>query len=112
MLGRPLPAGLAVWVLLASTAGASDRPRYDVAEGRTPLAARHRLDRDLAVGVRPRRGLHARVRGFTCRIRYRRSEDGEVYASRRRCARHRVTVRSSGMSEDGGGPAPAHPRQQ
>ena len=38
-----------------------------------------------------------RVLGFRCNIKYWRNDDGDIYASRHRCARRAVVVRFYGM---------------
>jgi hypothetical protein len=38
-----------------------------------------------------------RVLGFRCTIRYWRNEEGDIYASRHRCARGAVVIRFYGM---------------
>jgi hypothetical protein len=100
----------------ASTAAGADRPRYDVPAGY------HKCPRVTAwngffkwVSVRDttcrraRRFLRAyataaesgpmprHVGGFRCRIRYWRDADGDIYASRHRCAREGAVVRFYGM---------------
>ena len=52
----------------------------------------HAYARAARSGPMPRR-----LRGFACRIRYWRNEDGEIYASRHRCARDCVIVRFYGV---------------
>lgn len=103
-------------LVLATYAGAADRPRYDVPSGytRCPTAqawngffkwasarrttCRHARDfmrayaRESTHGDMPRR-LH----GFRCRIRYWRNEDGDIYASRHKCVHRREAIRFYGM---------------
>jgi hypothetical protein len=49
--------------------------------------------REAMPGDMPRR-LH----GFRSWIRYRRNEDGDIYASRHTCVRHRVVIRFYGIA--------------
>ena len=103
-------------LVLAAHAAADDRPRYDVPPGftRCPQAVawngffkwasvRHATCRfaakfmrdyadEAADGPMPRG-----VRGFRCRIRYWRNEEGDIYASRHSCVRCSVVVRFYGM---------------
>ena len=103
-------------LMFAGSARATDSPRYDVPHGftRCPHAvswhgffkwssARHTSCRTAARFMR-RYAAHAdaptmprHVAGYSCRIRYWRNEDGDIYASRHVCARGRVTIRFYGM---------------
>jgi hypothetical protein len=93
-------------------AGAEDRPHYDVPAGfakcpraqawhgffkwaseRGTTCARasafiHAYARAAADGPMPRH-----VRGFRCRIRFWRDEQGDLYASRHRCTRRAQVIR-------------------
>ena len=102
--------------LVAAPAAGTDRPRYDVPQGyrRCPHAtawhgffkwasARGESCRSAAafmrayadaVGSGP---MPRHVRGYRCRIRYWRDEDGQIYASRHVCTRKRAVVRFYGM---------------
>jgi hypothetical protein len=108
--------GLALVFGLGSTALGQERPRYDVPSGYTRcsavtawggffkwVSARHAscrrargflraYARKAADGPMPRRVL-----GFRCTIRYWRNEEGDIYASRHRCARRAVVIRFYGM---------------
>jgi hypothetical protein len=108
--------GLALALGLSSTAFGREQPRYDVPSGYTRcptvtawngffkwVSARHSscrraraflraYARKAEVGPMPRRVL-----GFRCRIRYWRDAEGDIYASRHRCARRAVVVRFYGM---------------
>jgi hypothetical protein len=108
--------GLALALGLSSTALAQEQPRYDVPSGYTRcstvtawngffkwVSARHSscrraraflraYARKAEAGPMPRR-----VRGFRCRIRYWRNEEGDIYASRHRCARGSIVFRFYGM---------------
>ena len=107
---------LVVAVALATNAGATDRPRYDVPAGFTRCAhaaawngffkwvsTRHSSCRRArgflrAYAKRAERGPMPRsLLGFHCRIRYWRNDEGDIYASRHRCARRAVVVRFYGM---------------
>ena len=102
---------------LATSAGAVDRPRYDVPPGfvrcpaakalggffkwasvqRTTCRAGARFmraygAREAATGRMPRA-----LRGYRCAIRYWRNADGDIYASRHVCRRSDVTIRFYGM---------------
>jgi hypothetical protein len=103
-------------LVLATYAGAADRPRYDVPRGHTKCpnakawngffkwasvrrtTCPHAGDfmrayaREATSGDMPRR-----LRGFRCRIRYWRNEDGDIYASRHTCSRRLVVIRFYGM---------------
>jgi hypothetical protein len=107
---------LALALALAASATAADRPRYDVPSGFTRCAGatawngffkwasvhdtscRYARDfmrayaRAADDGPMPRR-----LRGFSCRLRFWRNDDGDVYASRHRCVRREVVVRFYGM---------------
>ena len=118
-MSRPwrVPAGgLIVALLLATNAVAADVPRYDVPAGftRCPHAlawngffkwasVRRTSCREAAGFMRAyARAAEAgpmprRLRGYRCRIRFWRNEDGDVYASRHRCERGRTVVRFYGM---------------
>lgn len=112
-----LVAALAVALALPTAAGAADGPRYDVPAGftRCPQATawngffkwasvrrtscRHAANFIRAYARAAQAGpLPRRVRGFRCAIHVWRNEDDEVYASRHRCVRGRVTVRFYGMA--------------
>ena len=107
---------LTMALLCVGSAQAADGPRYDVPQGftRCPDAvawhgffkwasARHtgcrtaarfmrRYGEQAEAGAMPRR-----VAGYTCRIRYWRNTDGDVFASRHTCTRGTVTIRFYGM---------------
>jgi hypothetical protein len=107
-----------VAVALAANAGATGRPRYDVPAGFTRCAhaaawngffkwasvrstsCRYAANfmRAYARAVDDDGVMPRRVRGFRCRIRYWKNEDGDVYASRHRCVRRAVVVRFYGMA--------------
>ena len=107
---------MAVALALCSTAAGQERPRYDVPAGyvRCPTvkawngffkwaSARHASCRRARTFLRAyarkaQRGpMPRRLRGFRCRIRYWRNAEGDIYASRHRCARERVVIRFYGM---------------
>ncbi len=109
-----IAVGLALGFALS--AAASERPRYDVPTGYhkcREVAAWNGFFRWVSVRYttcrRAQRFLRAyattaergpmprRVRGFRCAIRYWRNEEGDVYASRHRCARGRAIIRFYGM---------------
>jgi hypothetical protein len=114
---RALAGALVVTLACAVSAVAADKPHYDVPAGftRCPHATawngffkwasvRHTSCRYAANFMRayaravPDDGtMPRRVRGFRCRIRYWRNEDGDIYASRHRCGRRQVVVRFYGM---------------
>jgi hypothetical protein len=109
-------AGLALALGLCSTVLGQERPRYDVPSGyvRCPtvtawngffkwVSARHTSCRGARAFLRAyarkaRRGpMPRRLRDFRCTIRYWRDEEGDIYASRHRCARGAVVIRFYGM---------------
>jgi len=118
--GNPLPRAIAIAVALVliftTVAGAADRPTSDVPTGyvRCPKAqawngffkwasvkwtsCRHASEfmrayaRTAELGTMPRH-----LRGYRCKMRYWRNENGEVYASRHTCRRGRVAIRFYGM---------------
>jgi hypothetical protein len=116
---RGIWAGTALLVaalVLVTYAGAVDGPRYDVPPGytRCPDArawngffkwasarrttCRHAADFMRAYARRATPGhMPRRLRGFRCRIRYWRNEQGDIYASRHTCVRGRVVIRFYGM---------------
>lgn len=117
---RASAIGVVVWLTLmlafAASAGAADRPRYDVPAGFTKcprvvawngffkwVSVRHascrRAGRFLRHYAQRAEGgpMPRCVRGFRCAIRYWRNADGDIYASRHRCVQRRVTVRFYGM---------------
>jgi hypothetical protein len=114
---RALAGALLVTLACAASAGAADRPRYDVPAGFTRCAhatawhgffkwasqrhtsCRYASDfmRAYARAVPDSGAMPRRVRGFDCAVRYFKNDDGDVYASRHRCVRRRVTVRFYGM---------------
>ena len=113
---RALASALLAALILATSASAADPPRYDVPAGfiRCPRATawngffkwasvrhtscRYASDFMRAYARAAAEGpLPQRVRGFRCRIRVYRNEDGDVYASRQRCVRRRAIVRFYGM---------------
>ena len=100
----------------ASSAAAHGGPRYDVPTGYHKcrevaawngffkwVSVRHttcrRAQRFLrAYATTAERGpMPRRVRGFRCVIRYWRTEEGDIYVSRHRCARGRIVIRFYGM---------------
>lgn len=107
---------LVTGLLLAGSAQAADGPRYDVPSGftRCPHAIawhgffkwaseRHttcrrasRFMREYAEHAGGAR-MPRHVAGYSCRIRYWRNEDGDIYASRHVCTRCEVTIRFYGM---------------
>ncbi len=107
---------LMMGLLCVGSAQAVDGPRYDVPRGftRCPHAVswhgffkwaseRHTNCRTAARFMREY-AAHAdgpamprHVAGYTCRIRYWRNADGDIYASRHVCTRRRVTIRFYGM---------------
>jgi hypothetical protein len=103
-------------LVLATYAGAADRPHYDVPSGYTscPTAqawngffkwasvrrttCRHARDFMRAYARQATHGdMPRRLHGFRCRIRYWRNEDGDIYASRHKCVRRREVIRFYGM---------------
>jgi hypothetical protein len=107
---------IGLMLAFASSAHAAERPRYDVPPGYDKCPAVKAWNGFFKwVSVREttcrraRRFLRAyaaaaeagpmprRVRGFTCRLRFWRNADGDVYASRHRCARDGVVIRFYGM---------------
>ena len=105
-----------IGLLLCASAQAASRPRYDVPPGFTRCAhaqawhgffkwasQRHATCRRATAFMRDYAehadgpAMPRRVAGYTCRIRYWRNEDGDIYASRHVCARGRVTIRFYGM---------------
>jgi hypothetical protein len=111
-------AVLVVTLAWAPSAVATDAPHYDVPSGLKRCAhatawngffkwasVRHSTCRYAGDFMRayaravPDDGvMPTRVRGFTCRIRYWKNEDGDVYASRHSCKRGRLVVRFYGMA--------------
>jgi hypothetical protein len=108
--------GLALALGVCSTALGQERPRYDVPSGYTRcpkvtawngffkwVSVRHASCRRARTFLRAyarkaaRGPMPRRVRGFRCRIRYWRNDDGDIYASRHRCALRPVVVRFYGM---------------
>ncbi len=113
---RILASGCIAFLLLAASAAAAEAPRYDVPPGFTRCAqatawngffkwasthgtsCRYAADFMRAYARRAERGPMPRsLRGFTCRIRHWRNDEGEIYASRHRCARREAVVRFYGM---------------
>jgi hypothetical protein len=109
-----IAVGLAL--ALPSSATAHEHPRYDVPTGYNRcggvtawngffkwVSVRHttcrRAQRFLRAYARSaeRGPMPRRVRGFRCAIRYWRNEEGDIYASRHRCARDRAVIRFYGM---------------
>jgi hypothetical protein len=113
---RVAATAASVALLLGTSAGATGRPRYDVPRGYTRCptveawngffkwasvkratcrraAEFMRVYADAVTGE----DMPRRVRGFRCRIRYWRNEEGDIYASRHSCARGSVTIRFYGM---------------
>jgi hypothetical protein len=103
-------------LILATYAGAGDRPRYDVPRGYTRCpnakawngffkwASVRRTTCRYAAGFMRAYAREAtdgdmprRLHGFRCRIRYWRNEQGDIYASRHSCVRRRVVIRFYGM---------------
>jgi hypothetical protein len=117
MIGKALTCAVLVSLLATAGAGAADKPRYDVPAGfercahatawngffkwasvdRTSCRSAPDFMRAYARAVPDDGTMPERVRGFRCRIRYWRNEDGDVYASRHRCERGRAVVRFYGM---------------
>lgn len=117
MTGKALACAVLVFLAAAAGAAGADGPRYDVPDGftRCPHAiawngffkwasvhdTRCRYAKSFmrayARAVPDDGTMPRHVRGFDCRIRYWRNEDGDVYASRHRCERGRVVVRFYGM---------------
>ena len=108
--------GLALALGACSTALGQERPRYDVPAGYTRcstvtawngffkwVSARHASCRRArgflrTYARRAERGpMPRRVLGFRCTIRYWRNEEGDIYASRHRCALRAVVIRFYGM---------------
>jgi hypothetical protein len=109
-----IAVGLAL--ALTSTAAPHGGPRYDVPTGYYRcggvaawngffkwVSVRHttcrRAQRFLrAYAAAAERGpMPRRVHGFRCAIRYWRSEEGDIYASRHRCVRDHAVIRFYGM---------------
>ena len=107
---------LTLALAFAPAAVAQDQPRYDVPRGyaRCPrVTAWNGFFKWMSVKRttcrRARRFLRAyaqagdrgpmprRLRGFRCAIRYWRSEEGDIYASRHRCTQGAVAIRFYGM---------------
>jgi hypothetical protein len=103
-------------LLLCASAQAATGPRYDVPKGFTRCAQaqawhgffkwasqRHATCRRTAAFMRtyasqadgPR--MPRRVSGYTCKIHYWRTAEGDIYASRHVCTRGDVTYRFYGM---------------
>jgi hypothetical protein len=108
--------GMALALCVCPAALAGDRPRYDVPPGylRCPAvtawngffkwaSVRHTSCRRARAFLRAyarkadRGPMPRRVLGYRCRIRYWRDEEGDIYASRHRCARGAVVIRFYGM---------------
>ena len=109
-------AGLALALGLCSPVLGEERPRYDVPAGfvRCPrvtawngffkwVSVRHTSCRRVRAFLRAyadkagRGPMPRRLRCFRCTIRYWRNADGDIYASRHRCARGAVVIRFYGM---------------
>jgi len=103
-------------LLLCGSAQAASGPRYDVPRGFTRCAhaqawhgffkwasQRHATCRRAAAFMREYAehsdgpAMPRRVAGYTCRIRYWRNGEGDVYASRHVCDRGDATIRFYGM---------------
>jgi hypothetical protein len=116
-LARATAIAVALVLLLSTVAGAADRPTYDVPTGyvRCPNArawngffkwasvkrtsCRHGSEFMRAYARTAERGtMPRRLRGYRCKIRYWRNENGDVYASRHTCRRGGVAVRFYGMA--------------
>jgi hypothetical protein len=115
-MGRLTAVVLMMGLLFAASARAAGGPAYDVPRGftRCPhahawhgffkwVSARHGSCRRAARFVRVY-AAHAdgpamprRVAGYTCRVRYWRNDEGDIYASRHVCTRGGVTFRFYGM---------------
>lgn len=118
MIGKALACALLASLVAAVGAAAANRPHYDVPRGFTRCAhttawngffkwasvdhtsCRYAADfmRAYARAVPDDGTMPKHVRGFDCSIRYWRNEDGDVNASRHRCARGRLVVRFYGMA--------------
>ena len=117
-IGRRAVEAMVVLALTgASATAAADAPGYDVPQGfkRCPNAeawhgffkwasAHHVTCHDARGFVRAYGRVAARsdemprrVRGFACRVRTWRNEDGDIYASRHTCTRDEAVVRFYGM---------------
>jgi hypothetical protein len=117
MIGKALTCAVLSALLAAASAGAAEKPRYDVPKGFTRCADAtawngffkwasvdhtscryaENFMRAYARAVPDDGTMPRSVRGFDCSIRTWRNEDGDVYASRHRCERGRVVVRFYGM---------------
>lgn len=114
--GRKWIAATVVALLIGTgAAGAADGPRYDVPRGFTKCphatawhtffkwaSVKHTTCRRATGFMRAysghaHDGMPRRISGFTCRIRYWRNEDGDIYASRHVCEREGVVIRFYGM---------------
>jgi hypothetical protein len=103
-------------LLLCASAQAASGPRYDVPQGFTRCAQaqawhgffkwasqRHATCRRAAAFMRQYASdadgerMPRRVAGYTCRIHYWRTAEGDIYASRHVCTRGNVTYRFYGM---------------
>jgi hypothetical protein len=115
VMAATLLAGPAVGRATAATAGHGG-PRYEVPSGFTRCAharawhgffkwaSEQRTSCRRAADFMHEYAEHAdgpsmprRVRGYTCRIRYWRNDEGDIYASRHVCTRGSVTIRFYGM---------------
>jgi hypothetical protein len=116
MLRRTVMTAVLLVLLGGGTAHAATGPRYDVPQGFTRCAhaqawhgffkwasQEHATCRRAAAFMREYAEradgarMPTRVGGYRCRIRYWRSDEGDVYASRHVCARGDVTIRFYGM---------------
>jgi hypothetical protein len=118
MTTRTVPVAVTLIIALAfvPAAVAQDRPRYDAPRGyaRCPrvtawhgffkwMSVKHTTCRHAqrflrAYARKADRGPMPRhVGGFRCTIRYWRTEEGDIYASRHRCTRGSVAIRFYGM---------------
>jgi hypothetical protein len=107
--------GIGLVLVLVPGAAAGERPRYDVPPGYARCArvtawngffkwvsvkhtsCRRAADFLRAYARKAERGpMPRRLRGFRCTIRYWRNAEGDIYASRHRCARGRVVIRFYG----------------
>ena len=113
---RTAAMAVGVALFLAASVGAADRPRYDVPRGytrcpsarawngffkwasvkRTTCGHAAAFMRAYAEAVTGE-DMPRRVRGFRCRIRYWRVDEGDIYASRHSCARGSAAIRFYGM---------------
>ena len=107
---------LTLVLAFVTPADARDQPRYDVPSGyarcprvtawngffkwasvkRTTCRRARRFLRAYARAA-GRGPMPRHLRGFRCRIRYWRNEEGDIYASRHRCRRRAAVIRFYGM---------------